>query len=75
MVPTIDAFRCDGCNICVLKCPPQVMGLVKNIAVIISDLCDECGICADECPVGAVRFHLPRRLYQPEHPAYSPIPR
>ncbi len=59
MVPTIDAFKCDGCNVCVKMCPPQIMGLVNNVAVIITDLCEECGICNDVCPIGAVRFALP----------------
>jgi ferredoxin len=75
MVPTIDAFRCDGCGACVLKCPPQIMGVVKSVAVIISDLCDECGICNDVCPVSAVRFKLPERHYAPAHPAYRAITR
>jgi len=75
MVPTIDAFRCDGCGICVLRCPPQVMGLVKRIAVIITDLCDECGICNDVCPVGAVRFRLPHREHGSSHEGYHPLPR
>ena len=70
MVPTIDAFKCDGCNVCVLQCPPQIMGLVKNVAVIITDLCEECGICNDVCPIGAVRFHLPQREFGATHPAY-----
>jgi Pyruvate/2-oxoacid:ferredoxin oxidoreductase delta subunit len=75
MVPTIDAFKCDGCNICVLRCPPQVMGLVKGIAVIVTDLCEECGICNDVCPIGAVRFRLPEREYELEHDGYHAIPR
>jgi len=75
MVPVIDAHRCDGCGICVLRCPPQIMGTVKNIAVIITDLCEECGICMDVCPIGAVRFHLPHRSYKSEHAAYKPLPR
>jgi len=75
MIPTIDAFKCDGCGICVRRCPPQIMGLVKNIATIISDLCEECGICNDVCPIGAVRFALPERDLHPEHDGYHITPR
>jgi MinD superfamily P-loop ATPase len=75
MVPIIDAFRCDGCGICVLRCPPQVMGTVKSIAVIITDLCEECGICAEVCPIDAVRFKLPHRSYQSTDEAYKSLPR
>ena len=75
MVPVIDAYRCDGCNVCVLRCPPKVMGLVKNIAVIITDLCEECGVCNDVCPIGAVNFHLPDRVYPEQHDGYRPYPR
>ena len=70
MVPVIDAYRCDGCNVCVLRCPPKVMGLGKNIAVIVTDLCEECGICSDVCPIGAVNFKLPDSVYAEKHDAY-----
>ena len=59
MVPVIDVFKCNGCGVCVKRCPPQVMGLVKGKAAILVQLCEECGICADLCPVGAVMFELP----------------
>ncbi|MBI4704249.1 MAG: 4Fe-4S binding protein [Deltaproteobacteria bacterium] len=72
MVPIIDAYRCDGCGVCVQQCPPQIMGVVKNIAVIITDLCEECGICAEACPIDAVRFRLPHRHSPAEHEAYRP---
>ena len=75
MVPTIDAFKCDGCKVCVLRCPPQIMGIVKDTAVIITDLCDECGICFEVCPIGAVRFKLPHRAFAPEHEAYRAVQR
>ena len=75
MVPTIDAYKCDGCTICVLRCPPQIMGLVKNVAVIVTDLCEECGICNDVCPIGAVRFELPHRDYELKHDGYHALPR
>ncbi|MHC4660902.1 MAG: ATP-binding protein [Planctomycetota bacterium] len=58
MIPVIDAFKCNGCAICVKFCPPQVMGLIKKKAVIIDRMCEECGICADVCPIGAVDFEL-----------------
>jgi len=70
MVPTIDAFKCDGCSICVKMCPPQIMGLVKGVATIITDLCEECGICNDVCPIGAVRFSLPHKRIDDVHESY-----
>lgn len=75
MVPVIDAFRCDGCGVCVLRCPPQIMGLVKNKAVLIQDLCEECGICSEVCPIEAVRFKLPHHDYEPKHDAYRSLHR
>jgi len=75
MVPTIDAYLCNGCGVCVQRCPPQIMGMVKSIATIITDLCEECGICNDVCPIHAIRFRLPEREYRPEHAAYHPVHR
>ena len=74
MIPRIDAFRCDGCGICVKMCPPQIMGMVKNKAVLITDLCEECGICAEVCPTGAIHFRLPNAGVMATHEAYS-VPR
>ncbi len=72
MVPVVDIFKCDGCGICVKRCPPQVMGLVREKAVILADLCEECGICSEMCPIDAIHFHLPH--YEPfeGHEAYVP---
>ncbi len=75
MVPTIDAFKCDGCGICVQRCPPQIMGLITDVAVIVTDLCEECGICNDVCPIDAVRFELPHREYASDHDGYRPLER
>jgi Pyruvate/2-oxoacid:ferredoxin oxidoreductase delta subunit len=63
MVPVIDVFKCDGCSICIKFCPPQVMGLVRDKAVILVDLCEQCGICNDVCPIGAIDYELPH--YEP----------
>ena len=70
MVPVIDVFKCDGCAICIKFCPPQVMGLVRDKAVILVDLCEECGICNDVCPIGAIDFELPHKGPEDDHPMY-----
>jgi len=75
MVPVIDAYRCDGCGVCVLRCPPQIMGVVKGVAVLVTELCEECGICNDVCPIDAVRFSLPHKVVGPKHDAYREHPR
>ncbi|MBW2524825.1 MAG: 4Fe-4S binding protein [Deltaproteobacteria bacterium] len=75
MVPVIDAYRCDGCGVCVLRCPPQIMGVVKGVAVLVTELCEECGICNDVCPIDAVRFRLPHKVVGPKHDAYREHPR
>ena len=74
MIPRIDVFKCDGCGVCVKRCPPQVMGLVRNKAVILVDLCEECGICAEVCPIDAIRFRLPNLGVAAEHDCYT-VPR
>lgn len=75
MIPTIDAFRCDGCGVCIQRCPPQIMGLVRGKAALLTDLCEECGTCNEVCPNGAVRFRLPHRTFAPQHDGYKPVPR
>jgi len=70
MVPKIDIFKCDGCSICVLRCPPQVMGMVRDKAVILVDLCEECGICAEVCPIEAIHFRLPNKGVEKAHECY-----
>jgi len=75
MVPVIDAFRCDGCKICNKFCPPQIMGTVKDKAVLIADLCEECGICSEVCPVNAVQFELPHHDYKQDHDGYHTLQR
>ena len=75
MVPVIDAFRCDGCGVCVLRCPPQIMGMVKGVAVLVTELCEECGICNDVCPIDAVHFKQPHKVVGPKHDGYREHPR
>ncbi len=74
MIPKVDVFKCDGCGICVKRCPPQVMGLVQNRAVILVDLCEECGICHEVCPIHAIHFRLPNQGVAAMHESYT-VPR
>jgi MinD superfamily P-loop ATPase len=70
MVPRVDVFRCDGCQICIQRCPPQIIGLVKEKAAILIDLCEECGICAEVCPQDAIHFRLPNKGVEAADPCY-----
>ena len=70
MIPVIDVFRCDGCGICERKCPPQIIGMVREKAVILVDLCEECGICHEVCPIDAVHFRLPNLGIEKIHDGY-----
>ena len=71
MIPKIDVFRCDGCGACVKMCPPQIMGLIKERAAILTDLCEECGICHEACPIHAVHFRLDNHSVAATHEAYT----
>ena len=71
MVPRVDSFKCDGCGICIQRCPPQIMGLVKGKAAILTDLCEECGICHEVCPINAIHFRLPNYAVAASDPAYD----
>lgn len=71
MVPVIDVFKCNGCGVCVKLCPPKVVGMVREKAVILVDLCEECGICADVCSIDAICFELPKKEPEAVFEAYA----
>jgi len=70
MIPKIDVFKCNGCGVCIKRCPAQIMGLIKNKATILVDLCEECGICAEVCPIDAIHFRLPNKGVEAAHECY-----
>ena len=60
MFPVINAFKCNGCKVCLTRCPAQIMGLINGKAAFLQMLCEECGICAEVCPEKAILFELPK---------------
>jgi len=71
MVPVIDVFKCNGCGVCVKRCPPKIIGLINDKAAILVQLCEECGICAEVCKLGAIHFKVPYAGIVTAHEAYA----
>jgi MinD superfamily P-loop ATPase len=72
MFPVVNVFKCDGCGLCVMRCPAQIMGLINGKAAYLQMLCEECGICAEVCPKGGILWELPEYAESTEvHEAYA----
>jgi len=56
---------------CVKRCPPKIMGLIRDRAAILVQLCEECGICAEVCRSHAIHFELPHMAVVDAHEAYA----
>ncbi len=47
----VDPEKCQGCMMCVKKCPAQAIDGGKNlISIIDQDKCTKCGTCFEVCP-------------------------
>jgi NADH:ubiquinone oxidoreductase subunit F (NADH-binding)/(2Fe-2S) ferredoxin/NAD-dependent dihydropyrimidine dehydrogenase PreA subunit len=56
----IDPAKCQGCMICVRKCPAGAIdGAKKKISIIDQDKCTKCGTCYEVCPS---RFDAVRKI-------------
>jgi NADH-quinone oxidoreductase subunit F len=66
----IDPDQCQGCTICVKKCPAGAIEGEKNrISVIDQEKCTKCGTCLEVCPS---RFSAVRKISG--EPVPPPIP-
>lgn len=51
----IDEEKCNGCGLCIPKCPEGAIQIIDKKARLISDLfCDGLGACIGYCPEGAI---------------------
>ena len=50
--PVTDQDRCNGCGICWLYCPDNVLS--RDGRTVDLDYCKGCGICARVCARGAI---------------------
>jgi|YNPMSStandDraft_1061717.scaffolds.fasta_scaffold00712_12 NADH:ubiquinone oxidoreductase subunit F (NADH-binding) len=54
---TIETTLCNGCNICMQKCPHEaIIGLLHSQHYIIQNKCTSCGICYKVCKFGAISY-------------------
>lgn len=60
MTAVIDKKKCNGCLLCALYCPLDVIYMVEGVAeVIYPDECWHCGACRQECAKDAITFSFP----------------
>jgi formate hydrogenlyase subunit 6/NADH:ubiquinone oxidoreductase subunit I len=55
IMPRIDLAQCDGCGLCVKRCPTGALAMEDlRPRMARPDLCSYCATCEDVCPQDAI---------------------
>ncbi len=65
MPPVVDENKCDGCGICDLHCPVDVLLTDREARLVRVKYpleCWYCGVCRLDCPQDAISFYFPEKM-------------
>ncbi len=48
--------NCDGCGLCVEKCPQKALFKIDKKPILIENMCDGCSVCYHVCPKKAIEM-------------------
>jgi ferredoxin len=55
IMPKIDLAKCNGCGVCVERCPTGALAMQDGkVFMARPDLCSYCATCEDVCPTEAI---------------------
>ncbi len=59
MPPVVNMDLCNGCKLCDLLCPIDVIHMVgKEPEIRYPDECWYCGVCRQDCPKDAIHYEF-----------------
>jgi formate hydrogenlyase subunit 6/NADH:ubiquinone oxidoreductase subunit I len=55
IMPKIDLAKCNGCGVCVERCPTGALAMRDGQVLMARfDVCSYCATCEDVCPTEAI---------------------